>query len=325
MSKIFISYRRDDSGYQVDRLYDLLIQKHGIPKDDVFVDVDNIPFGVDFADHLNVKVAQCDIVFAVIGDSWINSRDPKTGQRRLEDRNDFVRIELEAALERGIPIVPILLDDTQLPTEEELPDPLRPLVLRNGALLRRLSFDNDVARLIRGLGDNFRSLIAEKRENGGSVTEKRPTIYEARKLFQNHVYGTLIWRIRVVSLAVGLASCLTGYIVEEELPNSIYAIDYVLLSNIALSILLGLLAYLKWAISRRLSIQCLTFFLWAPLTAILDCLLLGTIMELLDEVPDWSESDAIRGIMLVIPIATVITAMFSAKFLNLFRSRKQLD
>ena len=104
-----------------------------------------------------------------------------------------------------------------------------------------------------------------------------------------------------------------------------YAIDYVLLSNIALSILLGLLAYLKWAISRRLSIQCLTFFLWAPLTAILDCLLLVTIIELLDEVLDWSESDAIRGIMLVIPIATVITAMFSAKFLNLFRSRKQLD
>lgn len=152
MPKIFISYRREDSQYQADRLYEALKQYVIDPKRDIFIDVDNIPVGVDFVDHLESQVAQCDILLAIIGPGWLTAKNAATGMRRLDDPKDFVRIEIAAALLRGIPVAPVLLDGTPFPAEYELPDDLKPLVRRNGADVRRVSFDVDVRRLIHGIG-----------------------------------------------------------------------------------------------------------------------------------------------------------------------------
>ena len=146
MAKLFISYRRSDSQHAVDRLYAGLAGYVANPKRDIFMDVDNIPLGVDFVEHLSTKVGECEILLCVIGPSWLAEI-----QRRAEDPKDFVRIEIEAALARKIPLVPIFLDGTLMPDEAELPASIRALSRRNGIELRRASFDANVEKLARGL------------------------------------------------------------------------------------------------------------------------------------------------------------------------------
>jgi hypothetical protein len=153
MAKIFISYRREDSKHAVGRLYAALKRHVRDPKRDIFIDIDNIPRGVDFVEHLDGQVAQCDVLLAVIGPSWLDIRNPATGQRRLDDAGDFVRIEIASALKRGIPVVPVMLDETPVPAAADLPDDLKALSRRNGERLQHESFESDVARLIRGLPD----------------------------------------------------------------------------------------------------------------------------------------------------------------------------
>lgn len=152
MPKIFISYRREDSQWPVDRIHSALKPHVADPKADIFVDVDNIPVGVDFAAYLDAKVAQCDVLLAVIGPDWLNIKNPRTGQRRLDDPKDFVRIEIASALKRGIAVAPVLLDGVHLPEAEDLPEDLRPLIGRQGVDVSRVNFDADVQRLINGLG-----------------------------------------------------------------------------------------------------------------------------------------------------------------------------
>lgn len=151
MAKIFISYRREDSQHAVDRLQDVMKPYLKNPKRDLFVDVDNIPIGVDFEAHLQTKISQCDAVLAVIGPGWLTARTPN-GKPRLDSSDDFVRTEIAAALQRGIPVVPVLLDGTPMPRADQLPADIRGLVKRNGAQLDRKSFRADVDHIMSGLG-----------------------------------------------------------------------------------------------------------------------------------------------------------------------------
>ena len=149
MAKIFISYRREDSQHQADRLHAALSKR--IQKRNIFIDVDNIPVGVDFVQHLDQQVGQCDVLLALIGPDWLEAKNPQTGKRRLDDPKDFVRIEIAAALKRGIPVAPVLLDGAPFPPEHKLPEDLKALTRRNGVEVRRLTFDADAERLVRGL------------------------------------------------------------------------------------------------------------------------------------------------------------------------------
>jgi len=90
------------------------------------------------------------VLLAVIGPDWLDVRDEK-GNRRLENPDDFVRIEIGTALKRGIPVIPILLEGTRVPKADQLPDDLKELALRNGLNVRHASFSDDMERLIRGL------------------------------------------------------------------------------------------------------------------------------------------------------------------------------
>jgi formylglycine-generating enzyme required for sulfatase activity len=149
VAKIFISYRREDSQHQADRLHAALSKR--IPKRNIFIDVDNIPVGVDFVQHLDEQVGQCDVLLALIGPDWLEAKNPQTGNRRLDDPKDFVRIEIAAALKRGIPVAPVLLDGAPFPPEHKLPEDLKALTRRNGVEVRRMTFDADAERLVRGL------------------------------------------------------------------------------------------------------------------------------------------------------------------------------
>lgn len=149
MSRIFISYRRDDSADVTGRIFDRLIAHFN--KDNVFKDVDSIPYGVNFEKHLASVVEQCEVVLVVIGPRWVDITGD-TGQRRLDDPGDYVRIEVETALKRDIPVIPLLVKGAPIPAPDELPPGIAELALRNGMPVRRdPDFHTDVDRLIDGL------------------------------------------------------------------------------------------------------------------------------------------------------------------------------
>ena len=158
MPKLFISCRREDSAGVAGRLFDRLQSHFG--RGSVFIDVDSIPFGVDFRKHLADAVSKCDALLAVIGDRW--AATGPDGQGRLNDPKDFVRIEIEAALARNIPVIPILVGKTPMPREEDLPPSLRPLACRNACNVDAgPDFHAHLGRLIRGLEQVEKRVAAE--------------------------------------------------------------------------------------------------------------------------------------------------------------------
>jgi hypothetical protein len=144
--KFFISYRRDDSADVTGRIYDRLTAAFG--EDHVFKDVDSIPLGFDFREHLDRAVSKCDIVLVVIGSHW-SGGSADTGRQRLEEPTDLVRIEIESALRRNIPVIPVLVRGATMPHESALPESLRSLVYRNAIAVRSdPDFHTDMNRLI---------------------------------------------------------------------------------------------------------------------------------------------------------------------------------
>ena len=147
---VFLSYRREDSADVAGRIYDRLAVAFG--QDQVFKDVDSIPLGVDFREHLQQVVGRCDVVLAVIGDQWLATARAGEASSRLEDPKDFVRIELESALQRGIPVIPVLVRGAAVPHEAELPSTLGTLAYRSGISVRAdPDFHRDMDRLIDGV------------------------------------------------------------------------------------------------------------------------------------------------------------------------------
>jgi TIR domain len=150
MTKVFISYRRDDARYPAKELFRSLSQHVRDPKTDIFLDIDSIPRGVDFVEYLASKVEQSEIMIVLIGANWLDARDG-SGERRLDDPEDFVRLEISSALKCGIPVVPVLLDGTPMPRSDALPTELQSLVRRQAEEIRLNTFEADVARLVRSL------------------------------------------------------------------------------------------------------------------------------------------------------------------------------
>jgi hypothetical protein len=143
-SKIFISYRRDDSAAGAGRVQNRLEREFG--RDLLFMDVDAIPLGMNFVKVLLEEVAKYGVLLAVIGPNWLDARD-EDGNRRLDNPKDYLRIEIAVALQRDIPVIPILLDGARLPKADQLPKDLEELALRNGLEVRHMSFQYDMDRL----------------------------------------------------------------------------------------------------------------------------------------------------------------------------------
>lgn len=145
--RIFISYRRKDSAYITGRICDRLEARFG--RGSLYRDVDSIPMGVDFRAHLDEALAGSRVLLAIIGDEWLKTRD---GRQRLHEDNDYVRFELETALERKIPVVPVLIENATVPDASDLPASLQSLVYYHAAQVRQdPDFDPDVEKLVQGL------------------------------------------------------------------------------------------------------------------------------------------------------------------------------
>jgi hypothetical protein len=148
MKTIFISYRREDAEGHAGRLFEDLVAHFG--RGSVFLDVAGVEPGVDFRKAIDNHVAQCGVLLAVIGKSWLTATDP-SGQRRIDSSNDFVRLETLSALKRDIPVIPVLVHGAKMPREEELPKELSELAFRNNVELSHARWDSDVQLLIQAL------------------------------------------------------------------------------------------------------------------------------------------------------------------------------
>lgn len=170
-ARLFINYRREDTAPYAGRLYDRLTAHFGAQQ--VFIDIDQILPGEDFVEAINRKVAACEIAIVSIGPNWLRVTDAN-GKRRLDDKEDFVRMEIVAALERNIRVIPILLGGAQMPRKEDLPDALAPLSRRNAIEVSETRFHSDVDRLIKAI-EQPRSSPWKATEPPTENLRRRPT------------------------------------------------------------------------------------------------------------------------------------------------------
>jgi TIR domain len=145
---IFISYRRDDTEGEAGRLYDDLVRTFS--ENSVFMDVAGINPGMDFRRAIDDNVASCGVLLAMIGPAWATITNT-AGQRRLDDSNDFVRLEIASALARNIAVIPVLVHDARMPHADQLPDNLKDLAYRNSVEITHARWNSDVQLLIEAL------------------------------------------------------------------------------------------------------------------------------------------------------------------------------
>lgn len=175
LRSIFINYRRNDSEGEAGRLFDDLVSHFS--DESVFMDVAAIEPGRDFRKAIDQSIANCDALLALIGLEWLEAKNA-TGGRRLDDPNDFVRIELASALRRDIPVIPVLVRGAKMPHVEQLPEDLKELAYRNAVELTHPRWKSDVQVLIRSLRAVVGEPWASDTEDGkkfGKLREEPPT------------------------------------------------------------------------------------------------------------------------------------------------------
>lgn len=162
---IFINYRREDSNWNALAIYNEL-QKY-FSKDQIFKDFNAIRPGDDFVESIAGALQRCDVLLVLIGSKWLDVIDD-TGKLRLQDPDDFVRLEISKALSRNIKVVPVMLDGAKMPQRELLPEPLQNLTRRQLVEIDPTRFEDDV----RKLADAIRKILAES----GYQTFQEPNI-----------------------------------------------------------------------------------------------------------------------------------------------------
>jgi hypothetical protein len=176
MRSIFISYRREDAEGQAGRLFDDLAAHFG--KDSVFMDVVDIEPGRDFRRVIDQNVASCIVLLAVVGKGWLDAKD-QAGRRRIDNPNDFVRLETASALKRDIPVIPVLVQGAGMPLPEQLPDDLKELAFRNAVEITHTRWDSDTQLLIKALDRYIQAEKQHEEDNIANVrAEAKPTTAE---------------------------------------------------------------------------------------------------------------------------------------------------
>src|SRR5215467_5458681 len=192
MSTIFISYRRAETAGEARALATSLaacLSEHS-----VFMDVDSITLGRDFRRALQERLVSCDLMLVLIGKNWVTSKD-QSGQRRLENVNDFIRLEIETALQRNISVTPVLLQGAQMPTPEQLPKSMRDFAYRSAFELSHTRWESDVHEMLRRL-----KIMESRATANGTTTDSRSTIRTPTKKV---VFGSIVV-VLVLVTAIGV-------------------------------------------------------------------------------------------------------------------------
>jgi len=165
-SRVFLSYRREETAWQAGWLFDRLADRYG--RGQIFKDVDSIRLGDDFVEAISTAVGSCDVLLALIGEQWLTIGDEQ-GRARLDNPKDFVRLEIEAALIRNVRVIPILVGGARMPRADELPPSLAKLVHRQGLELSPSHFESDTGRLLTVLDSTLAEVHAEPRSSRPDV------------------------------------------------------------------------------------------------------------------------------------------------------------
>lgn len=196
-ARIFISYRREDAAYPAGWLFDRLADHFG--QDRVFKDVDSIELGDDFVDVVNDAVGSCAVLLAVIGPRWLAVTD-EDGRRRLDNPEDFVRLEIEAALERGVRVIPVLVEGARMPRSDHLPESLRGFARRQALELAHNRFNADCGRLIQVLDKTLAGLPAAPAQGN-----RTPKVHNAEAKPDRQVPMKLLNKLRPYDLGLGMS------------------------------------------------------------------------------------------------------------------------
>jgi len=170
-SRIFVSYRHDADAMAAGWLVERLAGHFG--KKQIFKDVDSIEPGDDFVKVITDAVGSCDVLLALIGRQWLTMTG-EDGRRRLDDPKDFVRLEIEAALNRDIRLIPVLIEGTKMPRAEEVPPSLAPLVNRQGLDFSSANAEPEFDRLIRALNKTLAEVRAQPARGAPAIRYRRP-------------------------------------------------------------------------------------------------------------------------------------------------------
>lgn len=179
---IFLNYRRADGASQAGHIYDRLVQQFGRHR--VFLDVEALEPGVDYVEGLEREIGRCAALLVVIGHNWLSMTGP-TGVRRIDEPTDFVRLEIEAALNRGVRVIPVLVDGAVMPEPDELPESIASVGRRQAVEVRNApyAFNVDMDRL----SETLQSVLIKDGDLTGSAasspqqqTPKREPQGEAR-------------------------------------------------------------------------------------------------------------------------------------------------
>jgi hypothetical protein len=171
MACVFINYRRGDTSGEARALFNELVAMRG--KDSVFMDVDTIALGRDFRQIVRERVETCDLMLALVGRNWATVTN-SSGKRRLDDSNDFVRLEIAAALKRDIPVIPVLVQGAAMPAAEQLPDEIKDFAYRNGFELSHNRWESDLQEMLKRLG-----LLGERAQPTASAKVDPPVAKSA--------------------------------------------------------------------------------------------------------------------------------------------------
>ncbi len=177
--RIFLNYRRGDSGWAATSLYHLLAQI--FPREQLFMDVEGyIRPGDDFVEVLEEQVSACEVMIVVIGSQWL-SLAGEDGRPRIADPHDFVHIEIATALARKIRVIPVLVDGAGMPKEAALPEPLKALTRRQATRLSHDRFSADGQGLVKALQEAIGGAPTAAQAHLSGKTAER-SIYERRDL-----------------------------------------------------------------------------------------------------------------------------------------------
>jgi TolA-binding protein len=174
---IFVNYRRDDAGGYAGWLFTRLEQ--AFPIDQLFMDVEgHIRAGEDYANVLRAEVAKCDVLLAIIGPQWLIIADT-SGRRRIDNPDDWVRLEIAAALEAGVSkrVIPVLIGDTSMPRVEDLPADIAALVSKQATRIRIERFNADV----NGLLEQVRNVLTDLEQRRSSQAAERAAEAHAKQ------------------------------------------------------------------------------------------------------------------------------------------------
>lgn len=197
---IFVSYRVKDTQLATGRLTDAL--KQYIDEGRIFMDIDKIEPGYDFTQVISKYLDSSEIMLAIIGPDWM-AHNPEKNSYRIHDPNDWVRKEVASALKRNIRVIPVLIDGAEMPSDEQLPDDLKPLLLRQAFEIsnKRWKYDSEqlINTLLKNLGEKPIDALPQNSYSPSSITTK-PQQNNAKKYW---IWGLaallLIWIIVSVS------------------------------------------------------------------------------------------------------------------------------